>query len=77
MSHYNPSLKWYVDTGGKYFINNITGHVTHILQCVFWSFAQTEHVFQYCRPVILVDGTFLTGQYRGVLMMAAAVDPED
>jgi hypothetical protein len=27
--------------------------------------------------VVLVDGTFLTGKYRGTLMMAAAVDPED
>jgi hypothetical protein len=27
--------------------------------------------------MILVDGTFLIGQYRGVLMMADAVDPED
>jgi hypothetical protein len=27
--------------------------------------------------VILVDGTFLTGKYRGTLMMAAAVDPEN
>jgi hypothetical protein len=25
--------------------------------------------------VILVDGTFLTGKYRGTLMMAVAVDP--
>jgi transposase-like protein len=32
--------------------------------------------FQHCRPVILVDGTFLTGKYRGTLMMAVAVDPE-
>jgi hypothetical protein len=34
-------------------------------------------VFQYCRLVILVDNTFLIGQYRGVLMMAAAIDPKD
>jgi hypothetical protein len=26
--------------------------------------------------VILVDGTFLTSKYRGTLMMAVAVDPE-
>ena len=37
----------------------------------------TEHAFQFCRPVVLVDGTFLTGKYRGTLMMATAVDPED
>jgi transposase-like protein len=38
---------------------------------------QTELAFRYCRPVVLVDGTFLTEKYRGTLMMAAAVDPED
>jgi hypothetical protein len=27
--------------------------------------------------VILVDGTFLIGKYRGTLMMAAAVDPKN
>jgi hypothetical protein len=27
--------------------------------------------------VVLVDGTFLTRKYRGTLMMAAVVDPED
>jgi hypothetical protein len=32
--------------------------------------------FQHYRPVALVDGTFLTGKYRGTLMMAVAVDPE-
>ena len=36
-----------------------------------------EHAFQFCRPVVLVDGTFLTGKYRDTLMMVAAVDPED
>ena len=44
---------------------------------MFWLFAQTEHAFQFCQPVVLVDGTFLTEKYRGTLMMAAAVDPED
>jgi transposase-like protein len=51
--------------------------VRHVLHRVFWLFAQTEHAFQFCRPVVLVDGTFLTQKYRGTLMMAAAVDPED
>ena len=36
-----------------------------------------EHAFQFCRPVVLVDGTFLTRKYRGTLMMVAVVDPED
>ena len=36
-----------------------------------------DHAFQFCWPVVLVDGTFLTRKYRGTLMMAAAVDPKD
>ena len=49
----------------------------HVLYRVFWSFAQMEHAFQFYRPVVLVDGTFLTGKYKGTLMMAVAVDAED
>jgi len=49
----------------------------HVLYRVFWSFAQMEHAFQFYRPVVLVGGTFLIGKYRGTLMMAATVDPED
>jgi hypothetical protein len=64
MTYYNPGLKWFTFIGGKYFLSS-TGKVTHVLQRVFWSFAQTEQAFQYCRPVVLVDGTFLTGQHRG------------
>jgi hypothetical protein len=44
---------------------------------VFWYFDQCKHAFQYYRPVVLVDSTFLTGKYRGTLMMAAAVDLEN
>ena len=73
MHYYNPGLKWFVDTGGMYFRDPLR----NVLHRVFWLFAQTEHAFQFCRPVILVDGTFLIGKYRGILMMAAAIDPED
>jgi hypothetical protein len=62
-----------MDTGGM----SLQNPVRHVLHRVFWSFAQMEHAFQFCRPVVLVDGTFLTKKYRGTLMMAAAVDPED
>jgi hypothetical protein len=56
---------------------SLQNSVRHVLHRVFWSFAQTEHAFQFYRTVVLVDGTFLTGKYRGTLMMAAAVDPKD
>uniref|UniRef100_K3ZEY3 Zinc finger PMZ-type domain-containing protein n=1 Tax=Setaria italica TaxID=4555 RepID=K3ZEY3_SETIT len=48
----------------------------HILQRVFLCFPQCSEAFQHCRPVILVDGTFLTEKYKGTLMMAVGVDPE-
>ena len=73
MHYYNPGLKWFVDTGGMCFRDPLR----HVLYRVFWSFTQTEHAFQFYRPVVLVDGTFLIGKYRGTLMMAATVDPED
>jgi hypothetical protein len=73
MNYYNHGTKWFMDTGGM----SLQNSVRHVLHRVFWSFAQTEHAFQFCRPVVLVDSTFLTRKYRGTLMMAAAVDPED
>lgn len=47
-----------------------------MLQRVFWCFPQCSEAFQHCRPVILVDGTFLTGKYKGTLLMAVSVEPE-
>jgi hypothetical protein len=73
MNYYNHDMKWFMDTGGM----SLQNPVRHVLHRVFWSFAQTEHAFQFCRPVVLVDGTFLTEKYRGTLMMAATVDLED
>jgi hypothetical protein len=31
------------------------------------------HDFSYCRPVISVDDTFLTGKYKGTLMVAVGI----
>jgi transposase-like protein len=46
----------------------------HVLQRVFWCFAQSAEAFKHCRPLVLVDGTFLTGKYRSVFMIAVGVD---
>uniref|UniRef100_K3Z2Z6 MULE transposase domain-containing protein n=1 Tax=Setaria italica TaxID=4555 RepID=K3Z2Z6_SETIT len=74
ITYYNPGVKWCIDSCGMMLPDN--GVLKHILQRVFWCFAQCSEVFQHCRPVILVDSTFLTGKYKGTLMMAVAVDPE-
>uniref|UniRef100_K3ZCG9 SWIM-type domain-containing protein n=1 Tax=Setaria italica TaxID=4555 RepID=K3ZCG9_SETIT len=74
ITYYNPGVKWWIDSCGMMLPDN--GVLKHILQRVFWCFPQCSEAFQHCRPVILVDGTFLTGKYKGTLMMAVAVDPE-
>jgi hypothetical protein len=33
--------------------------------------------FAHCRPVISVDGTFLTGKYKGTLMVAVGMTTEN
>ena len=45
-----------------------------ILDRLFWAFAQTIQAFRHCRPVLSVDGTFLTGKYKGTLLVAIAAD---
>jgi hypothetical protein len=74
MNHFIPGVKWF-----PYMIGLRVHHscvLKPVLLRVFWCFPQCQVAFQHCRLVILVDGTFLTGKYRGTLMMAVAVDPE-
>ena len=55
-------------------VTDVDGVPKHVMQRVFWCFAQSTKAFKHCRPLVLVDGTFLTGKYRGVLMIAVGVD---
>ena len=58
-------------------VTDMDGVPKHVLQRVFWCFAQSVKAFKHCCPLVLVDGTFLTGKYRGVLMIAIRVDPDN
>jgi transposase-like protein len=49
----------------------------HVLQRVFWCFAQSVEAFKHYRPLVLVDGTFLTSKYRDVLTIVIGVDPNN
>jgi len=40
----------------------------YILQRVFWSFKPHIDGFDYCNPVVQVDGNFLTRRYNGTLL---------
>jgi len=43
---------------------------TNILDRVFWAFKPCIDDFNYCKPIVQVDGTFLTGKYLGTLLTA-------
>ncbi|XP_051211647.1 uncharacterized protein [Lolium perenne] len=45
-----------------------------VLHRVFFSFGVCIESFRHCRPVLCVDGTFLTGQYKGQILTAIEMD---
>lgn len=45
-----------------------------ILNRVFWTFKSCIEGFQYCKSIVQVDGTFLTGKYRGILLTTIGQD---
>ena len=45
-----------------------------VLHRVFFSFGVCVEAFRHCRPVLCVDGTFLTGMYKGQILTAIGQD---
>jgi hypothetical protein len=50
------------DTGSRYLIS------------MFWSFRQCIEAFRYCRHVLCVDSTFLSGKYHATLLIVIVAD---
>lgn len=68
----NPGT--YVDIQELYLPEFPTVRVLHWL---FFSFGACIEAFRHCRPVICVDGTFLTGKYKGQILTAIGQDGEN
>ncbi|KAF1894825.1 hypothetical protein Lal_00028269 [Lupinus albus] len=45
-----------------------------ILDKVFWAFKPCIEGFGFCKLILQVDGTFLTGKYTGTLLIASSQD---
>ena len=45
-----------------------------VLQRSFLALGACIEAFRHCRPVICIDGTFLTGKYKGTILTAIAAD---
>jgi len=39
---------------------------------LFWCFRLCINGFQYCKPIVQVNGTWLHGEYKGTLLVAVA-----
>jgi len=46
----------------------------NVFRRVFLSLGPCIESFKHCRPVLCVDGTFLTGKYKGQILTAIGVD---
>src|SRR5438128_11177346 len=56
----------------RHFLSLIGG--PSILQRVFFCLGACFRAFQYSLPVLCIDGTFLTGKYKGQILTAIRVD---
>ena len=45
-----------------------------VLQRAFFSLGACINAFVHCRPVLCIDGTFMTGKYRGQILTAIGCD---
>lgn len=75
MSHFNLGLKWSLVITPNFELHN--GVWKHQLLRVFWALSQCMEAFKHYRPVISVDATFLTGKYKGALLITLGIDGED
>jgi hypothetical protein len=75
IAHFNLGTGCYIDTCGQW-LPNKTGRYYLVLKYVFWCFTQCVAGFTHCRPIISVDGTFLTGKYKGALMVVIGMTVE-
>jgi hypothetical protein len=76
MAAANPGMVHVVEPyGNKTRIYN--GKKVRVFGRAFWAFQQCVRAFEHCRPIICVDGTFLTGQFKGTLLVAIANDGQN
>ena len=71
-------LRWYVQTANRTNPNSVieldVDESTGRFRRLFVSFFGQINGFQFCRPLLFLDGTFLKGRYKGILLAATAKD---
>ena len=73
MAATNPGMVVEVEPCGSQ-TRTYNGATVRVFGRAFWAFDQCKRAFKHCRPVISIDGTFLTGQFKGTLLVAIGND---
>ncbi|KAF1867332.1 hypothetical protein Lal_00049761 [Lupinus albus] len=58
----------------RHYVDDIENPTNVILDRVFWAFKPCIEGFAYCKLILQVDETFLTGKYNGTLLIASSQD---
>ncbi|XP_028075157.1 uncharacterized protein LOC114277464 [Camellia sinensis] len=73
-------LRWYVDAANACNLGSVFDMEFDIdskgrhFKCLFFASEACIHAFKYCRPMLMLDGTFLKGRHKGCLLAATAKD---
>ncbi|KAL4379622.1 hypothetical protein GQ457_02G020310 [Hibiscus cannabinus] len=73
MQKYNPGTIADLETLPSYMNDRVVQEVRQFHR-LFWTFPQCIKAFKSCKPIIQVDGTFLYGRYKQVLLLAVVQD---
>ena len=76
MAATNPGMRYVVEPFGTQTMMH-KGKSVRMFGRAFWTFGPCINAFKHCRPVLSVDGTFLTGKYKGTIMVAVGHDGGD
>nr|KYP55878.1 hypothetical protein KK1_002104 [Cajanus cajan] len=68
------ALGSFYDLCHEFFVGNCCDRGYRQFHILFWTFKPCFDAFNYCKPLIQVDGTHLYGKYRGTLLIATTQD---
>ncbi|KAL2326870.1 hypothetical protein Fmac_020297 [Flemingia macrophylla] len=57
-----------------FFIGRRVHREFRVFRRLFWTYKSCSDAFQFCKPLIQIDGTHLYGKYKGILLMATTQD---
>ncbi|XP_019455154.1 PREDICTED: uncharacterized protein LOC109356284 [Lupinus angustifolius] len=73
VQHFAPDTIVHYEAS-RHFVDGIQDPNNFILDRVFWAFKPCIEGFAFCKPILQVDGTFLTDKYTGTLLIASSQD---